>query len=78
MSPSRYLPSGWSLSTTGCNPRQPQHYVAAMEAHYQALVRGDAGYVDPTSGLFVQTARTLWDRGTCCDQGCRHCPYADR
>jgi Family of unknown function (DUF5522) len=60
------------------DPRHPQQYVAAMEAHHQALARGDAGYLDPTSGLFVQTARTLWDRGTCCEQGCRHCPYADR
>ena len=26
-------------------------------------------------GLFVLTARYLADRGTCCGQGCRHCPY---
>ena len=53
-------------------------FVAAMEAHHEALMRGQAGYFDPATGLFVQTARTLWDRGSCCEQGCRHCPYVDR
>lgn len=53
-------------------------YVEVMTAHHQALLQGDAGYVDPTTDLFVQTARTLWSRGSCCEQGCRHCPYLDR
>jgi Family of unknown function (DUF5522) len=53
-------------------------YIAAMDAHHRALLVGDAGYFDPISGLFVLTARTLWDRGDCCGQGCRHCPYVDR
>jgi hypothetical protein len=53
-------------------------YVAIMDAHHQALLAGDAGYLDPTTGLFVQTARTLWNRGNCCEQGCRHCPYIER
>jgi hypothetical protein len=39
---------------------------------------GDAGYLDPTSGLFVQTARTLCSWGACCEQGCRHCPFGER
>lgn len=53
-------------------------FVAAMEAHHEAMMRSQAGYFDPATGLFVQTARTLWDRGSCCEQGCRHCPYVDR
>jgi hypothetical protein len=53
-------------------------YVAAMDAHHQAILAGDAGYLDPATGLFVQTARTLWNRGTCCSQGCRHCPFVGR
>ena len=60
------------------DPRREPEYVAAMDAHHHALVLGDAGYMDPTTGLFVQTARTLWDRGTCCEQGCRHCPFVER
>jgi hypothetical protein len=50
---------------------------AALAAHAAALDAGEAGYVDPTSGLFVLTARFLADRGTCCGRGCRHCPYVD-
>jgi hypothetical protein len=48
-----------------------------LAAHRAALEAGDAGYVDPETGLFVLTAAYLAERGTCCDQGCRHCPYVD-
>jgi hypothetical protein len=48
---------------------------AILAAHAGALDSGDAGYLDPTSGLFVLTARFLADRGQCCGRGCRHCPY---
>lgn len=48
---------------------------AILAAHAAALVAGEAGYLDPESGLFVLTARFLADRGTCCERGCRHCPY---
>lgn len=60
------------------DPSREKEFVAAMDAHHQALVDGDAGYLDPVSGLFVQTSRTLWNRGSCCDQGCRHCPFVQR
>ena len=46
-----------------------------LAAHDAALARGEAGYVDPVSGLFVLSAAYLAGRGFCCDQGCRHCPY---
>jgi hypothetical protein len=46
-----------------------------VAAHDAAVAAGEAGYIDPDSGLFVLTAAYLADRGTCCDQGCRHCPY---
>jgi hypothetical protein len=39
------------------------------------MVRGDPGYTDPDTSLFVLTAAYLADRGTCCESGCRHCPY---
>ena len=48
---------------------------ALLEAHRRALEAGEAGYLDPDSGLFVLTARFLLDRGYCCTRGCRHCPY---
>ncbi len=49
-----------------------------LAAHEAALSAGDAGYLDPVTGLFVLTAGYLWDRGFCCESGCRHCPYVDR
>jgi hypothetical protein len=47
----------------------------SLERHARALEAGDAGYIDPVSGLFVLTAAYLRDRGFCCERGCRHCPY---
>jgi hypothetical protein len=58
------------------DPRDPA-YDAILAAHRGALVRDDAGYADPTTGLFVFTSAYLAARGTCCDSGCRHCPYVD-
>jgi hypothetical protein len=46
-----------------------------LAAHEDALAAGTPGYLDPVTGLFVLTAAFLADRGTCCDRGCRHCPY---
>ncbi|MCA9574624.1 MAG: DUF5522 domain-containing protein [Polyangiales bacterium] len=48
---------------------------AAQHAHDAAEARGERGYMDPRSGLFVMTAGSLAARGTCCGSGCRHCPY---
>lgn len=55
----------------------PNHagYDAVMGAHGDAVGRGEPGYTDPETGLFVMTAQYLIDRGYCCEQGCRHCPY---
>jgi hypothetical protein len=46
-----------------------------LAAHEAALVAGEAGYLDPGSGLFVMTAAYLARRGWCCGRGCRHCPF---
>jgi hypothetical protein len=46
-----------------------------MAAHDRAVAAGEPGYADPVSGLYVFTTRYLAARGTCCDSGCRHCPY---
>lgn len=48
-----------------------------LAAHGEALRLGEAGYTDPQTGLFVLTAATLAARGSCCAQGCRHCPYVE-
>ncbi|MFG1676768.1 DUF5522 domain-containing protein [Micromonospora sp. NPDC049282] len=55
----------------------PQHpgRAAILAAHAAALAAGEAGYLDPDTGLFVLSAGFLARRGTCCGRGCRHCPY---
>jgi hypothetical protein len=63
------MPASWRLSPD--DPRRAE----ILAAHDGALTAGDAGYADPATGLFVLTARFLADRGWCCDNGCRHCPY---
>jgi hypothetical protein len=55
------------------HPRRPE----ILAAHEDALRAGEAGYLDPETGLFVLTAGFLARRGTCCGRGCRHCPYVD-
>jgi hypothetical protein len=44
-------------------------------AHDRAVIEGRAGYLDPETGLFVLTEAYLADRGRCCGNACRHCPY---
>ena len=56
-------------------PADTPGYEEMLAAHGAALAAGEAGYLDPTTGLFVLTAAFLAERGTCCDRGCRHCPY---
>ncbi|MFV2011708.1 MULTISPECIES: DUF5522 domain-containing protein [unclassified Micromonospora] len=56
-------------------PADHPHRAAVLAAHAAALDAGEAGYLDPGTGLFVLTAAFLAHRGTCCGQGCRHCPY---
>ena len=50
-------------------------YPAILAAHDRALAAGEDGYLDPATGLWCFSAAYLWDRGSCCDSGCRHCPY---
>jgi hypothetical protein len=59
------------------SPAHPD-YVTLVGLHHRVVAEGAPGYMDPTTGLFVMTARALWDRGFCCEQGCRHCPYIER
>jgi hypothetical protein len=52
-------------------------YREILAAHAAAVERGDPGYLDPDTGLFVLTSSYLTDRGYCCERGCRHCPYVE-
>jgi hypothetical protein len=50
---------------------------AIARAHAAAIEAGEPGYLDPSTGLFVFTAARLAANGTCCESGCRHCPYRE-
>jgi hypothetical protein len=43
--------------------------------HVRAIAEGKDTYPDATTGYDVFTAAYLLRRGTCCESGCRHCPY---
>ena len=59
-------------------PGYPGPVTARSDRLPAALVLPDPGRLDPATGLWSFTAAYLWERGTCCDSGCRHCPYVNR
>ena len=56
-------------------PPEGTRHAEILQRHRVALDRGVPVYADPLSGLSVFTADFLARRGSCCDSGCRHCPY---
>lgn len=48
-----------------------------QKAHAVACEQKLKIYIDPVNGAEVFTQFYLLDRGFCCNQGCRHCPYWD-
>lgn len=67
------------LTTPAASRLAPDHpeRQEILAVHAAAMASGAAGYSDPAGGLFVLTAAWLAARGTCCDNGCRHCPYVE-
>ncbi len=59
------------------DPDDPD-YATVIAAHRRAIAAGESLYEDPITGLWAMTAQGLWDRGKCCETGCRHCPWAER
>lgn len=45
------------------------------ELHRRTVIEGRDFYIDPETGHQVMTEQYLWERGWCCNSGCRHCPY---
>lgn len=39
------------------------------------LIEGIDFYIDTATGYTVLTAKYHLDKGYCCGNGCRHCPY---
>jgi hypothetical protein len=76
--PGRRLPAALAEPDPArLDPARPDHG-AVLAAHARALAAGEDGYLDPATGYWVFTAAYLWDRGTCCERGCRHCPYLNQ
>lgn len=72
------LPENLRIPHPGrCAPSRPD-YAEILRRHADAIRLGQAQYFDPRTGYLVFTAQSLWDRGFCCDSGCRHCPYVER
>jgi hypothetical protein len=59
------------------DPARPD-YEVILAAHGRALETGNDGYLDPATGFWCFTAAYLWTRSTCCNSGCRHCPYVNQ
>lgn len=49
---------------------------AARAAHDRAVDAGESTYVDPDTGFMVFTSVSHLERGSCCGNACRHCPYS--
>ena len=72
------LPAPLAVPDPGrLDPARPD-YQAILAAHGRALEAGEDGYLDPATGWWSFTAAYLWERGSCCDSGCRHCPYVNQ
>lgn len=57
-----------------CSPLRAD-YELIVRAHEDAVLAGHSTYRDPESGLSVLTVSAHLERGSCCESGCRHCPY---
>ena len=56
----------------------PKSLVTLREKlHHNACSQGEHTYIDPISKLPVFTRISHLERGTCCNSGCRHCPYTE-
>lgn len=46
-----------------------------LRRHERAVAAGLSTYRDPATGYTVFTAAYLAERGYCCSNACRHCPW---
>ena len=56
-------------------PEKPGRGADPLSRGPGKLEEGRDYYFDPETGLCVMTEDYLRRRGTCCWNGCRHCPY---
>jgi Family of unknown function (DUF5522) len=58
------------------DPARPD-YLEIIAAHEAAMAAGERTYLDPATGLIVLTRTAHLERGSCCQSGCRHCPWVE-
>ncbi len=46
-----------------------------FNVHSEAYAAQSDFYIDPVTGYQVMTSYFLKNRGYCCKNNCRHCPY---
>jgi len=68
-------PPDWSLKQSPFLRKEPMSDVEIEEIHHQALYRKSTTYTDPSTGFLVFTELAHLQRGNCCGNLCRHCPY---
>lgn len=56
-------------------PDNSAHLKDIEELHSCAVEHGESTYIDPATGYTVMTQLYMIERGWCCGNGCRHCPY---
>jgi cob(I)alamin adenosyltransferase len=80
----RLTPSSVDRIMSTCCPTTKQPHVVDTTAqalvdiedlHNRALLRGSTTYEDPATGFTVFTNKMHLERGTCCGNQCRHCPF---
>ena len=63
---------GTQSALEGTQPQQASSHHEALSAKPDPLTH----YTDPITGLLAFSSYAHLQRGTCCGNGCRHCPYA--
>ncbi|MBK7867556.1 MAG: hypothetical protein IPJ75_11575 [Ignavibacteriales bacterium] len=56
------------------NPER-KDYSLILKAHQDACLAGNDTYRDPVTGYSVFTTFYHLKEGSCCNSGCRHCPF---
>ncbi|KAJ2724047.1 hypothetical protein GGI07_002252 [Coemansia sp. Benny D115] len=61
--------------STGSGSDIEDTQVPWKQIHKKALENNERSYIDPATGYTAFTELSHLDRGYCCGNTCRHCPY---
>lgn len=69
------LRANWQVPAPDHLDSERPDFEVIMAEHDNSVAAGSDGYTDPLTRYFVFNVRYLRSRGSCCENGCRHCPY---